>query len=127
AVAHEYGVDLDAGRGGEGIEQRLDQARLAGGVEIDLAGGGVGDVGGGRLRGRGLALAAGGKQQQGRDCGGADGVEWAHGGNSWRWGPGGAGPHPEMRIVLIRFRAGSRSGATPGPAGGSGGEGPAQQ
>lgn len=39
-VLQEYGVDLDAARGGEGVQQRLDQARFAGGVDVELRGAG---------------------------------------------------------------------------------------
>ncbi|KIU01669.1 hypothetical protein QU38_00440, partial [Staphylococcus aureus] len=38
ALLHEDRVDGDAGLGGEGVEERPDQARLAGGVEVDLGG-----------------------------------------------------------------------------------------
>ena len=41
AVLDEDGVDRDAGLLGEDVDQRLDQAGLAGGVEVDLAAAGA--------------------------------------------------------------------------------------
>src|SRR5690606_5281717 len=100
AVLQQDGVDPDAGGGGEGVQQRLDQAGLAGGVQVHFAGGRDGRGGRGVRRAGGVrapATAAGGEQQ--RRAGG--GQEGAGGAEAVVQGDlhAGAGGR-EMRMIL---------------------------